>query len=1463
MPVGASGKERQLFLDVLEKVFTFWKTRRTGRRNHEIKKEKNDRELLWEKEEAQFEESGDETEEEEEEEEEAQFEESGDETKEEVVEPKIEKFIQSGQKAEKFNPSRLSRTRPPSRLNWEIHLEEETKKVKGEDKEETKRRHNDEATGEATDPECASVNRYNFRKVQNTLTGIYEHPIALDLDDALTVYSDAPSVASTEEELFIADLVDELFHKVCLDGQPDNETSEAISGAVPELLKAFALKVGYNSSSQMHRDIMFLIHKNRGKVAKHFRERCSHEGASALSSARDSNNNMAWREKMAFWYERTEYSPLAEEHAIGDIIQEEPKNEEEQGFDHPKEVYRNFLSKAPAFEWLVGSLRREILLNPTEPNSMETIQKAIIKSLPSSRKISKTRSAEAFSVVFMTNWNPLKFVVEQEYEDNPNDAIEKAITLTGSIEDAQALTCAQYIRQAWPSTGKFIMKLIKDVVDNWQGAPHTCILPDDTRITGSLQAGSSELLVWALGTEYSVAEIGQQVAWLGTALRSSSSEVGVVAWTPSITTIQTPDRQQVEFAEFSLHSQNLEHTACVTVCERDGCTVPKSPTVFYQLGFTTERRAPQESPILSNGKCWHNMFRNPIVVKGYPIPRRPNLDSGWPHEASTGLEIPLNMMAGLAQTRHVQVFNEMLFIKGFSTLLVPTKKGGDIIIWHLICNHDGDRISYLEKNVSYAEGLSIPELQGARHVVGWCSKSDYYAGAEAANYDIKPSQLPRSHSSLEPVRIIRGPMVTGGPQFAIGNKDTPLRISRKGKGYVNELKWIHRKFFILWDEEDKRGWLINGSSALLHLVRRSLNYESTDEFSSEFCFEEGCIKEPIEKHKASSAIKVFLSEDNMKQKIYPKGEEDFFRVKDRVEELYDILEQTIDHQIFITERGFMNPKLRARKYLEGWDFNDLATLQDPIYPRVATLQTIGKGWVDFTRSINAVTLFGRGFGEIIKPTDASTCAYWAKLPEGNYFLAADVCDLRNIMGMSKGQEMGLMPMQLINDFICHAPQAAFEQCKCADKGEEEHSNLVQVLLPAKFRTILPENTSVRWPNNEGAVIFGHNASFKWFWRDTGDPEEGEPASPDEGFRTPPWDSGIGSSLNFESEDYTIGIMCALQKELLAVRALFDSKHENILVPKQDTNHYVLGCIGQHNVVATCLPSGEYGTNAAAHTISHMIRSFTNLQLCCLVGIGAGVPSTENKIRLGDVVISHPIGIHPGVIQYDLGQALKGKFKRTGSLQRPPTFVLTAISCLRSDPNLSSQPLQKYIEDIIKENPEYKFPGRQHDKLLATECLDDPNHKTCENQSENHINIHYGLIASGNQVIKDAGFRDRLSANYKVLCIEMEAAGVMNGFPCLVVRGICDYADSEKNDLWQEYASATAAAYVKLLLSVVREADGNGSERIFPRKRAALQHWDTPTELHKKLRRKSDASSLISTATESQNCATTISPLADS
>ncbi|KAJ5802103.1 uncharacterized protein N7503_004553 [Penicillium pulvis] len=315
------------------------------------------------------------------------------------------------------------------------------------------------------------------------------------------------------------------------------------------------------------------------------------------------------------------------------------------------------------------------------------------------------------------------------------------------------------------------------------------------------------------------------------------------------------------------------------------------------------------------------------------------------------------------------------------------------------------------------------------------------------------------------------------------------------------------------------------------------------------------------------------------------------------------------------------------------------------------------------------------------------------------------------------------------------------------------------------------------------------------------------------------------SLNLTHQNYDVAILCALRTELLAVRTLFEEEHHQLKTVQQDTNHYSLGRMGEHYVVATCLPSGEYGTNAASAVMVNMQRSFPQVECILLVGIGGGVPSSENDIRLGDVVVSHPNGSHPAVKQYDMGKILEnGMFQSTGILQQPPRLLMTAISSLISNPNSEANSLQQYLKITEKKRPEFRFPGQDKDILFAPDSphttIGDNCH-CCEGQITNRIerssdqpHIFFGPIGSGNQVMRSAKQRDILGENYGMLCFEMEAAGVMNLAPCLVIRGICDYADSHKNKAWQQYAAATAAAYARLFLSVMRShIDTNKDQNI--------------------------------------------------
>ncbi|KAH8714819.1 nucleoside phosphorylase domain-containing protein [Phaeosphaeriaceae sp. PMI808] len=295
------------------------------------------------------------------------------------------------------------------------------------------------------------------------------------------------------------------------------------------------------------------------------------------------------------------------------------------------------------------------------------------------------------------------------------------------------------------------------------------------------------------------------------------------------------------------------------------------------------------------------------------------------------------------------------------------------------------------------------------------------------------------------------------------------------------------------------------------------------------------------------------------------------------------------------------------------------------------------------------------------------------------------------------------------------------------------------------------------------------------------------------------------------EDYTVGWVCALPVELAAAQEMLDEEHAGLDRSPSDENLYSLGSVAGHNVVIVCLPAGRIGNNPAAAVATEMKTTFKGIRFGLMVGIGGGVPSAEADVRLGDVVVSKPDGAFGGVVQYDSGKATLSGFQRTGSLNSPPQILLAAVASVQAN---DFRGKSKVSEHVAKLNPKFRRDRAGPDVLFEA-AYDHGGWSTCDKceadkqearqprDVEEEIMVHYGTIASGNQVIKNATQRDAIAADLSgVLCFEMEAAGLMNSFPCLVVRGICDYADSHKNKRWQPYAAGVAAAYAKEVLSAI-------------------------------------------------------------
>jgi nucleoside phosphorylase len=319
------------------------------------------------------------------------------------------------------------------------------------------------------------------------------------------------------------------------------------------------------------------------------------------------------------------------------------------------------------------------------------------------------------------------------------------------------------------------------------------------------------------------------------------------------------------------------------------------------------------------------------------------------------------------------------------------------------------------------------------------------------------------------------------------------------------------------------------------------------------------------------------------------------------------------------------------------------------------------------------------------------------------------------------------------------------------------------------------------------------------------------------------------------ENYTVGWICALSAEFVAATLFFDEEHAGPeYLTYEDRNVYALGSMEKHNVVIAILPMGEYGFKSVERVATDMIRNFPNIRISLSVGIGSGAPSQKHDIRLGDIVVSIPYNGQGSVLHYDFLKTIQNQsFYPTGLLDRPPLILRTAVNGLQAQYEIEGHQLEETVNRIVGKKLRlqkmFKRPEPGSDRLYRSHilhpaydgsncslsCGEEPSClilRDLRTEEGDRIKIHYGLVASTNSQLGDALIRDRLAGERDVLCFETEAVGLMEHFPCLVIRGICDYADSHKNKDWQGYGAIVAAAYARDLLSRINPQRLESEER---------------------------------------------------
>jgi hypothetical protein len=541
-----------------------------------------------------------------------------------------------------------------------------------------------------------------------------------------------------------------------------------------------------------------------------------------------------------------------------------------------------------------------------------------------------------------------------------------------------------------------------------------------TRVVGVSKAASS-IAVEVIGPLKMVSEIGQQLAFLGAALRTSGTgHVG---------------RSEALISPFHAFSTN------------------------FHIKFSVH---PLKETEIS---CWHNLFVNPVIACGFPTSNRAD---------EVGLEIPLEIMATLGGASHAVEYEGGVLLKGFSSMFVPLKRTGDSIQWHFIRNEDDSRLPFWEVDGrcpgrALVDTVGLESISSTRAFLGWWEKTSTHLGTEDAKYeniDWSATKEPVACAAFSGGSIGFQNFITGDLKFSVGPKDSKLHISRTGP-YQRIVKHASKTPVVLYDTEERRGWLVPSSAVIAHIAQ-------TRHFRERFSVQQKLVR----MNPADPELDTYEAAERMllENSSTVLGEDDAgnpnFHFRDLVLGVWSILECLMDKVVKVASSADRTLHWPIRKNLHGWEFMDIVDEVSPLRLKETPIKKTCGGWVDLATDINAIVLFASGFGDIIKPAECSLkglCHMWRAVPKEKDYLTVGATTINKLFEQSGSR---LTRKHLTSTHLqWHRGRVLFEKCHASDSSFRCTCERLQQILPDSgltFGTMVPP---VRLEEG-GAIIFG-------------------------------------------------------------------------------------------------------------------------------------------------------------------------------------------------------------------------------------------------------------------------------------------------------------------------------------------------------------------------------------------------------